>query len=958
MNTSYKKALSIAALATVGVSTAAAQADWGFQCIDPGNTAPRSPDYAIAAIGNAIFRCHVGQSGTITYGDVDGSAPAPCYPGATTGNLAGRIGFMMGTQGSVQDQNPADPANAGFTDDLMVLTVGMPNDPSGTYSYATINKNGEDGGSRTLFGSTAFSLSYVGASHRYMIHETTMNGIFVQLRVDLIADAARLQWTLVNQEDQINSVGMWYGADIGMITDGADLNGANVSGSGLAGLNANAKPAYITTDIGRPPLTEKRYIRQNDPAGYPSHVDFWFGQTAAAGVRVDTGPTDGTTDPISGNSDATQTHQFVLGNKGFVTGGPGADNNFNDAIIGDVLFLGNASFITKYPLAVVAANPNPVASADPALNPPGTRHTIVQYVRTPWGVGNYALPYTAVVDAPILVAENPNGQDGLSPNPMTLRVYVDNVAAYSDVENGTPMNDVKITLNLPAGLSLAPGEVATKTIQTLNARQISFRDFQVVADGIENGDLNYTITVDPAGTPPTKTLNGTIRVAATPRLTINQDANFVTAPWTFPDSAWNTILAPLQSPADFQAYTWDPVQNGYVISTSAQRGQGVFIISSTSPGSIPLTGASAPADASTGTQLFNLKPGWNMIGNPFNYALPVAQLVGRTADSTLTWNQMIAQNVVSGSLVSYDSNTQDYQYLQGQGAMLSPNKGYWIYVFQEVDLDYSSVNQPGLPGSARGSNGSSAWQQTDKQWRLKLSARSNNAIDAENYVGIAKSSADAKTLSAFEAPMSPTQKLGLSIEQTVNGQATRMAQALVDSKAKREWKVIVTAKEAGDVTLTWPNSSTVPKNVRFRITDLATGSTRDLKGSSAYQFSMAAPGSREFKVEALAAGAANATIGNVIAQRASRDEANSPIVITYSLSSAANTTVRILSGSGREVYTVTRGRADRAGENSATWMLRDNANRLVAPGSYRVEILAETENGERVRKVIPVNVIR
>ena len=36
----------------------------------------------------------------------------------------------------------------------------------------------------------------------------------------------------------------------------------------------------------------------------------------------------------------------------------------------------------------------------------------------------------------------------------------------------------------------------------------------------------------------------------------------------------------------------------------------------------------------------------------------------------------------------------------------------------------------------------------------------------------------------------------------------------------------------------------------------------------------------------------------------------------------------------------------------------DNANRAVAPGTYRVEILAETPDGERVRKIVPVNVIR
>jgi hypothetical protein len=82
------------------------------------------------------------------------------------------------------------------------------------------------------------------------------------------------------------------------------------------------------------------------------------------------------------------------------------------------------------------------------------------------------------------------------------------------------------------------------------------------------------------------------------------------------------------------------------------------------------------------------------------------------------------------------------------------------------------------------------------------------------------------------------------------------------------------------------------------------------------------------------------------------------MTISYALSADALVSVRVLSGSGKEVFTVSRGRADNAGENQVIWNLRDNANRAVAPGAYRVEILAETPNGERVRKIVPVNVIR
>jgi hypothetical protein len=52
------------------------------------------------------------------------------------------------------------------------------------------------------------------------------------------------------------------------------------------------------------------------------------------------------------------------------------------------------------------------------------------------------------------------------------------------------------------------------------------------------------------------------------------------------------------------------------------------------------------------------------------------------------------------------------------------------------------------------------------------------------------------------------------------------------------------------------------------------------------------------------------------------------------------------------------GRADKAGQNEVVWNLRDQANRSVAPGTYRAEIVAEGNEGERVRKITPIIVTR
>jgi flagellar hook assembly protein FlgD len=76
------------------------------------------------------------------------------------------------------------------------------------------------------------------------------------------------------------------------------------------------------------------------------------------------------------------------------------------------------------------------------------------------------------------------------------------------------------------------------------------------------------------------------------------------------------------------------------------------------------------------------------------------------------------------------------------------------------------------------------------------------------------------------------------------------------------------------------------------------------------------------------------------------------------LATDATTTVRILKANGSEVMTITRGRADKAGQNEAVWNLMDQANRAQPPGTYRAEIVAEGQDGERVRKIVPIVISR
>jgi len=120
MSKTFLKALGVFALYALGTGAAHAQSFGWFECIDPMNMTPRSPDFGINHVENILFGTTFGVSGTVTYFGTNG----PCYTPAVTVHVAGRFGFQVGSEGSIQSS----------FDDNMMLTFGMPIDPGGSWT--------------------------------------------------------------------------------------------------------------------------------------------------------------------------------------------------------------------------------------------------------------------------------------------------------------------------------------------------------------------------------------------------------------------------------------------------------------------------------------------------------------------------------------------------------------------------------------------------------------------------------------------------------------------------------------------------------------------------------------------------------------------------------------------------------------------------------------------------------
>ena len=927
--------------------------NWGDICVDPMNTTPRSDDFFVQTLNNDLMIFRMGVSGTVTYGGQNG----PCYaPNARTIPITGKFTLSVGQRGSLQQ------TSQGFIDDFMAITFGAFQDP--VWCYATTTKNG----TRTRFGSAGLGTTFVGFSNRYMYTESTGDNVQARLRVDLMGDAVKMRWQLTNLDAEQANIGLWFGGALGFLSQQDSFGGSRSSGIGLG---PSPKPAYIYLPNQRPPRTDVQFDRNLNPAAFPDYVDMVFGQSDAFGIRIENTPSAATAD-VAENQPAEAT-QFWLGKNDFLLGAiDDAAAAFPVAMLPDTGFLNNAAFVQAFAERPVQAN--------------GTT-TFLHYIRSTWSNGDYKLPYAAVVDAPQLIGTpvlDQNGQQAngnLVPNPFPIRVYIDNVGGYAGLGDNTevPLNDVRVRLkfNANAGVTIAgasgsvPHELE-RTIAVVQPKNDEFVDFNVTLGQNVTGVVPYTVEVFSQPGNVRKTINGSIMVAARPRLTMYQDANLMTFPYQFDDTSLETVLANFVDPVipggDFQAYRWDPVQQGYVITNTLERGRGMWIIYNNTAKSTEIANlAGNPRMSGTllnSSDLIQNRSGFNMIGNPYNYPVPVSQLVGVSAANpqfSRTFRELVELGFVQSFLTYWDPVTKDYNFVDSQTGLLEPNRGYWLRVLTTDDLtiSYPPVNLTWTPEQLRRANKQTPWVQNDKQWKLKLTARTTEGIDSENHVGQAANAEQARMMRIWEPPMAPNQRVSLSVEDTVNGAPSRMAQTLSDKTGRHEWKVVVESKEAGDVTVTWPNLSTLPKNVRLRLEDRASNVTRFLRQSSGYTFRMNQPGRREFTLTAEPGGTVGAVISNVVVSQPARSaNRNSPFTISYTLATDATTSVRILSATGKEVYVATRGRADSAGENRIVWNLRNSANQAVAPGTYRVELVAETGSGERIRKVIPINVIR
>lgn len=902
----------LAALAgTACFGVAALAQNWGG-CLSSVAMPPLSDDWLPpASLTTPLMTVGMGFSGTATFG-------VPCFGADIVIDQLGSFYFGSGPSGSLHDS----------TDDGCVMVMGMPFGAA-PWSFVTMRVADADGGNPT--DAQFLGTPSVAAANRIITSADTNGDVRYDLRIDLVGASARFQWTLTNTGADPVQAGLRFASWSAMQNLAAGESGRT---------NIN----YAVLPTGRPLTIETAFRRAADPTNYPKYMDLYFRQSRPyPGIRI-------LMERDALTNDQTDVDRFIYANKTTVLGaddGPTLWEESNPQPFPGV-GMGSSAWAIYF---------------EPQLINAGASRTIVYYLKMPWAVTDTNIVtnggYAVSVEAPMLIESDPAGLNGLGTNPFFITAWVDN--QYARVTpGGLTMTDVNYSLTLPPGLAFAPGETATKNVASIGPNAVREIRWQVVADGSYSGLLPFTVKISPgsgvAFNP--KTISSVVNISITPKQNLLTGPNLIGMPWAFVSANIATVLG-IATPADFSAFNWNVILQAYETATLFERGRGTWIVSNSDFPGLNLAGASAIPDEVAGQSIFVIQRGWNLISNPYRYGVQLNQLNGVVQGGLYSWSQLVSTGRIRNTLFRYDPLISDYRSSSSSSQIILPGVGYWVYVpsIQPIQLLWPPVFAPGLPGSFRSATEDFA-QMTESKWRLQLSARGQNGADAENYVGVVGSASDANVMTAPEPPMAPNAKVSFSLVKDVPaGEQNTFAQDFRDTRGKVTFNGRFAAVEGGTYTISWPNISRLPRTLRARIVDKETGIARDMRMSSGYTFTLSEAGTRSFDIIIEPGTAARAVIGNVLVTSSGRDQ-NSNVTIQYGLSAGAQVSVRILGSNGKEVYAISRGRAESAGVNTATWSKRDSSGRAVAPGNYIVEIVAETADGQRVRVTKPVVIVR
>lgn len=204
----------------------------------------------------------------------------------------------------------------------------------------------------------------------------------------------------------------------------------------------------------------------------------------------------------------------------------------------------------------------------------------------------------------------------------------------------------------------------------------------------------------------------------------------------------------------------------------------------------------------SGSYQIRLKPGFNMIGNPYTFRVPWNVVNVRFGNEVMSISEAARRNLMRNTIWRYQDGAYRFQALpQGE---LVPWEGHWVRSFQDLTLIIPRVAS--VVGQTGGVAVGSANTSPADGWKTAFRASSQGQSFGEVYLGTAKSARDGYGQEDVENPPAPAATSDLRIAHGDWGKFNgRYAQDIRAKKGRiQSWTLEIETSKAGvPVKLSW-----------------------------------------------------------------------------------------------------------------------------------------------------------
>jgi hypothetical protein len=450
-----------------------------------------------------------------------------------------------------------------------------------------------------------------------------------------------------------------------------------------------------------------------------------------------------------------------------------------------------------------------------------------------------------------------------------------------------------------------------------------------------------------------------IDIPALPDVPFAAALDMVSFPFSFSNTDPATALG--LRPLDFDLLRWSTRYNDYEVVSAVRPGEGYWFRLQKDT-VLHLQGAKQVL-APTGFYEVPLQRGWNQIGTPFLMRSRWADVMVISTDAgdpeaLIPLNIDVASDLqhqwVLPTLYRYNKRTQAYEWDENLSSDILPYTGYWVKCLRDkisLLLPTPATRAARVATAGRAGLGSGGWKQ-------RIVVSDGVHVDDRNYLGVSPMAADGYDLRDVEKP--PASRGGASagfvhtdwgIHSGLYAQDVQAA-----AQGKKQWQFRVSGQPNTNVTLSWPDIATLPRNVELYVSDGATGQRQALRQRASLRINTGETGTRvvTFVSEPKTAGGLLRIVNTSVRSRAGGQTAT----IGFSASQDATFRVRIMRADGSYIRDlVTRDVASGSPVN-VTWDYRDSRGASVPAGLYNIVISGVTSDGQTATQTVPHLVIR